>query len=68
MATTIPTVFTGTPTLTDEKIAAIKDWYVRDLGDSDKADTVEDEQYYTGKHEAYENVLLLLFDITLPIH
>jgi hypothetical protein len=68
MSRTIPTAFTGIPSLSEEKVEAIKAWYIRDLGDSDKAAAGFDDGYYTGKAEAYENVLLLLFDITLPVH
>jgi len=60
MATTIPEEFEGEPTLTPEKVAIIKEWYIRFLGDSDKASDVDDEAYYTGQHEGLRAVLILL--------
>lgn len=61
MATTIPETFTGTPTLTDEKVNIITEWYHRMLGDSDKADDVESEAWYFGQAEGFLAVLTLLY-------
>lgn len=60
MATTTPETFTGTPVLTEEKVAVIADWYARSLGDSDKADEVHAEAFYAGQADAFHAVLALL--------
>lgn len=62
MATTIPTAFVGTPTLTEEKVAIIKEWYISNLGDSDKADS-DDHDFYMGCALMAEDVLRVLFDM-----
>lgn len=65
MATTIPEQFEGPTWLTPAKVNVIKDWYVRSLGDSDKASEVDAEAFYTGQHEAFRAVLILLHTIDL---
>jgi low affinity Fe/Cu permease len=62
MATTIPTEFIGIPSLSEEKVERIKEWYRTMLGDCDKASEVEAEQYYAGQVDAFETVLHLLYD------
>lgn len=65
MATTTPREFEGEPTLTPEHVATITQWYHSALGDSDKAADGEDESYYSGLAEAFENVLILLHGMPL---
>ncbi|HEY5787522.1 MAG TPA: hypothetical protein VIT65_22380 [Microlunatus sp.] len=65
MSTTIPTEFTGTPTLTPEKVETLKDWYRTDLGDADKADETDLWIEYAVAAETMEAVLRLLHDMPL---
>jgi hypothetical protein len=65
MSTTIPTEFTGTATLTPEKLETIKEWYRSNLGDADKADTVMDELEYSVAAAVAEGILRLLHDMPL---
>lgn len=65
MSTTIPTEFTGTPTLTPEKVEILKDWYTTNLWDADKADEEETLLEYTVAYEVMEGVLRLLHDMPL---
>ena len=72
MSTTTPTDFTvyGEPTLTDEKLKVINDWYQCNLGDSDKADDMLNHEYYMGHVDAFMDVLGLLhgrYDALLPV-
>jgi hypothetical protein len=65
MSTTIPTEFTGTATLTPEKLETIKEWYRRDLGDSDKAETESEMIEYAVAAAVEESILKLLYDMPL---
>lgn len=65
MSTTIPTEFTGEPTLTLEKIEAITGWYHETLGDSDKASSIEESVAYSAEADAFESVLRLLYDMPM---
>lgn len=62
MARTIPEVFSGTPTIDADKVAAITQWYETALGDSDKAGEIDTAAYWEGNSDALRGVLSLLFD------
>jgi hypothetical protein len=59
--------FVGTPTLTDNKIAVLKEWYIAALGDGDKADAIEDCLYYNGMSDGLEDSLKLLHNMVPSI-
>lgn len=61
MATTIPPTFTGTPTLTAHKVTMFTEWLRDAMGNRDKADS-DDYDYYDGLVEAYEHVLIALYE------
>lgn len=63
MVTTFVPQFEGTPTLTEEKVETIKEWFAIAMGDADKADDTDDLTYYQSYAEAYEIVLKLLYDV-----
>jgi hypothetical protein len=64
MSTTTPTEFVGTPTLTDHKVAILKEWYVNILGDADKTDDINSSYYYGGMSDGFEDVLKLLYNMS----
>lgn len=64
MSTTIPTVFSGTPTVTPAKIKDLTECYVSMLGDMDKASDMEDAFYYWGYSDAMADALTFLHDNT----
>lgn len=61
MATTIPMLFTGKPTISPEKIDILKSWYEQALGDMDKSTEPEDVSYYWGGSDYMFSVLDLLY-------
>ena len=61
MATIIPMLFTGKPTISPEKIDILKSWYEQSLGDMDKATEPEDVSYYWGRSDYMFSVLDLLY-------
>lgn len=65
MATTIPTEFAGTPALTAERLTTLKDWYIQNLGDCDKADDIDLANEYAIVAEVMEDVLRLLHGMPL---
>lgn len=62
MARTTPEVFSGTPTLDADKVAAITQWYETALADSDKAGEVDTAAYWEGASDMLRSVLSLIFD------
>lgn len=62
MSTTDVPQFEGTATLDDDKVNAIKEWLASAMGDSDKADEVENVCYYDGTADGLRSVLELLYD------
>lgn len=63
MATTIPVEFTGHATCDTDKIDTIREWYLTNLADSDKAAEGYDLGWYGGQAAAFEDVLRLLFNM-----
>lgn len=61
--TLIPEWPTNLPTLTDDMVEAIKDWYETAQGDEDKAGDVDDCAFYEGQRLAFGSVLALLYGI-----
>lgn len=59
---TIPRVFSGTPTLTPEKVITLKNWYVGALSDFDVSTMPEDASYYLGASRMVEGVLTLVYN------
>ena len=57
----LPINFTGTPTLTPEKIATMRRWYTYTLSKADKAVDLGEKDYYTIQADVVESVLRLLY-------
>lgn len=67
MSTTTPAIFSGKPTLTPKKVAAITKWYVTALSDANKSTAVEEFSYYLGIADGLEYTLALLHDMTTDV-
>lgn len=63
MATTTPRTWEGTPILTDEIVATIKQLYEENLADEDKAGDVDDGCWYWGYRSACEEILDMLYRV-----
>lgn len=61
MATTIPAIFAGTPSIDADKAAQIYAWYVEALADSDKAGSMEDASYYEGAVNGFYTALCVIY-------
>lgn len=61
MATTIPAIFAGTPSIDADKAAHIYDLYVSALGDEDKAGDMESAAYYEGQSGAFYYALTVIY-------